>query len=558
MPVSIPPLEGTLRLIRGVPNPKGGCSPEGLYLLVGDATRGPIRAILPEDGLSFPLAASSPSFPFLLKILHFNDLHSHLVEITHHGCVSVFSRIAWKIRQMRQSSQGDSRMAVLTMSGGDDLIGSVFDDLLGEGGDSYGMHAPYRLSSAAGVDLGVLGNHDLDLGTRLLSQAIQSDARFPLLSANLVGDLAMAGCYYPAALIVTKGIRLGVVGLTTPAETIHRRGSELTIADPIRVAQDLLPAIRPHCDVLILLTHLGFGLASPGASTCVAGDVELAGSLPTGSVQLIIGAHTHQAINENGLSSANIVNGIPIVQAGSGGQYLGEVDLTLRPEPVVTHSQLWRTAEIPSDDEFEQAEVQPLVRNVRPIFERPLGVCGSHPDLDSDSVRNHLADGESALANFVADALLARLRLSGEELDFVMLDSSVLQAGLELGKEFTYGDWFQVMPFADTLRFMGMSGSQLKALLAENALRINRPEEANTERGFLYFSREIRYQILFGSRRSEANITDVSVSGVPLEALLPRTFRAAYPNFLRQNSLEWERQALRDFKLPLLDRKSVV
>jgi 2',3'-cyclic-nucleotide 2'-phosphodiesterase (5'-nucleotidase family) len=542
-----------MRLIKGRPNPRGGCGPDGLFLLVGDATRGPIRSILPDDGVVFPgVEPSARTFPFLLKILHFNDLHSHLAEIIPHGSISVFSKIAGKIQEVRRCSQGEPCSAVLAMSGGDDLIGSIFDELLEDRGERYGLHAPYRLSSAAGVDLGVLGNHDLDLGTRLLAQAIQADASFPLLSANLVRAPEMDGHYYPGALIVIKGIRVGVVGLTTLAETVHRRGSAFSIADPIQVAHDLLPALRQYCDVLILLTHLGFSLGSFAAATSGAGDVELARSLPKGSVHLIIGAHTHDAINENGLSPANIVNGIPIAQAGSGGNYLGEVDLTLGAEPVVTHSRLWRTAEIPGDEDFERMEVQPLVRKVRPLFERTLGVCGNHPDLASDSVCNHLADGESAMANFIADGLLSRLQMHGEKLDFVMLDRSILQSGLEPSRQFTYGDWFRVMPFADTMRFFEVDSRLLMALLEENALRINWPEEPNTERGFAHFSRQIRYQVLLGSRRSEARITDASVFGIPLEALPARIFRAAYPGFLRQPCREWDLQAIRDFKLPLL------
>ena len=53
-------------------------------------------------------------------------------------------------------------------------------------------------------------------------------------------------------------------------------------------------------------------------------------SLPAGTVHLIVGAHTHNVLNEAGLSAANIVNGIPIVQAGKFGQFVGEVDITVR------------------------------------------------------------------------------------------------------------------------------------------------------------------------------------------------------------------------------------
>jgi 5'-nucleotidase/UDP-sugar diphosphatase len=545
--------KGTLRLIKGVPNQKSKCSSSDLYLLVGDATHGPIHTILPEKGVEFPRADSSiDRFPFLLKILHFNDLHSHLVEITHGGSFSVFSRITWKIHQMRQRCQGDPHTAVLVMSGGDDLIGSVFDELLEDKSGTYGLHAGYRLYSAAGVDLGVLGNHDLDLGTRILAQAIQIDAHFPILSANLIGSPEMNGCYYPAAIMVAKGIRIGVVGLTTLAESVCRGGSDFSIADPKEVAHNILPALKPHCDLLIILSHLGFSLSSTMAVTQKTGDVELAQSLPYGYVNLIVGAHTHNVINEKGLSCHNIVNGIPIVQAGTMGQYLGEVDITLRPSAVVTHSRLWVTAEIMPDEKFEKEQVQPLTKKASVLFEHQLGLAANLSDLSTDAVRNYLADGESAMANFVTDGIVSRCCQMGEQVDFAMIDCSVLRAGLELGKEFTFGDWFNIMPFADTIRFCKVTGEQLKKLLDDNARRINRPEEPNTERGFLQFSREIRYQVILGKKRLDTRTAEITVCGIPLEEVLTRTFRIAYPNFLREASHAWEGYAAKELGIPIL------
>lgn len=537
---------GTMRLIRGNPNPEGSCS--SLYLLVGDATRGPIHEISPEEGVDF-LGTDSRSnrFPSLVKIFHFNDLHHHLVNITHDRCSPVFSRIAWKMRKVRQACQTDPQTSALLISGGDDLVGSVFDELLVGGGDASNVHAAYQLYSAAGVDVGVIGNHDLDFGSKILAKAIQRDAHFPLLSANLIDHSSITRNYYPAAIIVTKGIRIGIVGLTTPAEIAQRSGSNFEIADPANVAHNILPALKPHCDVLVLLTHLGFSMATRTAIMQGAGDLELARGLPYGYVQLIIGAHTHKVINEIGLSLDNIVNGIPIVQAGTMGQYLGEVDITLRPKAVVTNSRLWLTSEMLPDEDFEQEQVQPLVQEAQRLFERPLGLAANQPDLSTDSVLNYMAEGESAMANFVTDAIFSSCHRFGEQVAFAMIDCSLLSAGLEPGKAFTYGDWFNVLPFANTLRFCNITGVQLKVLLEENVLRINRPDETNTERGFLQFSRGIRYKAILGPERSKARAVKIFVLGNPIENMLDQTFRVVYPNFLRELSHSWEAYAAKEF-----------
>ena len=168
-----------------------------------------------------------------------------------------------------------------------------------------------------------------------------------------------------------------MVGLTTSAETAQRSGSDFEIADPVDVAHNILPALKPHCDVLVLLTHLGFSMSTRTAIIRGAGDLELARGLPYGYVQLIIGAHTHQVLNEMGLSPNSIVNGIPIVQAGTMGQYLGEVDISLRSKAVVTNSRLWLTSEMLPDEDFEQEQVQPLVQEAQRLFERPLGLAAN-------------------------------------------------------------------------------------------------------------------------------------------------------------------------------------
>ena len=147
------------------------------------------------------------------------------------------------------------------------------------------------------------------------------------------------------------------------------------------------------------------------------------------------------------------------------------MDITLRPAAVVTNSRLWLTSEIPPDENFEQKQVQPLVKKAQMVFERPLGLVADQVDLSTDSIRNYLAGGESAMANFVTDGIVSSCYQVGKRVDFAMMDCAVLSAGLEPGRALTFGDWFNVLPFANTLHFCSMTGTQLKALLEENTAR---------------------------------------------------------------------------------------
>jgi len=547
-----PPL-GSLKLIKGIPNPNGARDVH-LFLFTGDPITVPIRDIVLDDDVDLPLPREDLSaHPFRLKILHINDLHGHISRFDTYGDRPVFSKIAYRLREVRRLRGDDPYSAILAMSAGDDLVGAVFDELLGDNPDSHVVHAGYRLYSKAGIDVVTLGNHDLDMGTQLLAHAIRQEARFPLLSANLVGCPGLANLYYPAALLVVKGIRVGIIGLITPTSITSRFDTGLGVINPIQVVHNLLPAIRPLCDVAIILSHLGYSLESGTAAVSQAGDVELARSLSPGSVHLIVGGHTHNVLNEQGLSAYNIVNGIPIVQAGTLGRHLGEVDITVRQSAAVTNVRLTATADLPVDEEFEQQEVQPLVELVRPLFARKLGRIADHPDLTTDAVRNAFATGESALANFITDAMVIRCRAKGHDVDLAILDAPNVRCGLSTGDELSFGDWFNLMPFADTIRLCWITGHQLKALLTDNAYRADRPGEPHTERGFLHFSRQVCYSIELGQSHCDARATHITVNDIPIEEQLEHHFLIACSSFVRQAAITWEKYAAQYANLSLVN-----
>jgi 2',3'-cyclic-nucleotide 2'-phosphodiesterase (5'-nucleotidase family) len=544
----------TLGLIKATANPHGADDCQ-LFLFTGNPTIASVREIIPDDGLILPPPrADLASRACRLKILHINDLHGHIVRFAMGGERPVLSRIVSRMREVRRQYQDDPDTAVLAMSAGDDLVGAIFDELMGDDSDSFALHAGYRLYSAAGIDASVLGNHDLDLGTDVLAQAIRKDARFPVLSANLVGCEQLTGLYYPAALLVTKGIRVGIIGLTTPGAVRQQPNSNLQVINPLRVIQNMLPAIRPICDVLIILSHLGYSLAAGTATVRDAGDVELARSIPRGSVHLIVGGHTHHILNEYGLTVDNIVNGIPIVQAGTLGRFLGEVDITVRHHATaVTNVRLTTSAQQSIDEQLEQENVKPLVEIARPLFTRSLGRVADHPDLSADAVNNSFAAGESALANFIADALVARCCTSKYDVDLALVDSSVVRTGLPVGGDLPFGVWFNLMPFADVLRIVWITGEQLQILVQDNAYRVDLPTEPHTERGFLHFSRQVRYRIEIGDSRKEIQVTGILVNDIPIEQQLDRSFQLVCSSFIRELAAPWENYARNTMGLPIMD-----
>ncbi len=511
------------------------------FVLRGDATAEPVQRIVPAAGLTaLPLREHAGEL-FRLKLLHINDLHGHIARVTPYSEQPIFSRIVWRVRHWRKKYQLDPNAAVLFVSAGDDMAGSLFDELLNSAEIPTQRHAAYHLYSQAGLDTAVVGNHDLDLGPNVLAQAISRDANFPILSANITGPDTLTQRLYPAAMFVFNGVRVGVVGLTTPGQIKTHAAAQLKMADPIKTLNHLLPALRPLCDVLIVVSHLGYSLQSTTAGVVGAGDVELAQGLPYGSVDLIVGGHTHHILNEDGLSHRNVVNGIPIVQAGMLGRFLGEVTIQLNGAPTVTDARLVATADLPADQSFEEMAVRPMLRAVRPQLTIHLGRVDPHPDLQADTVRNDFASGENALANFITAGMLARARYNGISADFAMLDAAVVRSGLE-NPYLTFADWFNVMPYADTLRLVTLSGRQLFALLQDNATRANRLHDPHTERGFVHLGAAVRYTLVQGHVRAATRATQISVAGKPLFDQLDREFTVVTHSFFRALCHDWQRR----------------
>ncbi len=534
-----------LLLVRATVNPTDAETGQ-LFLLKGDATGENLNLEI-STGAQLPAAWHYDDQPFQLKILHFNDLHGQVARIGRNENTPVFSKMVSRIQYTRSTYQGNPFAGVLVLSGGDDSIGTPFDLLIGKTPENYQVHAGYRLYSKAGVAASVLGNHEFDLGLDLLAHAIRKDAAFPILSANIKPNRQLENACDPAAIFYLKGIRIGVIGLTTPAATLRcRQGSEFEIVDPIPVVKRLLPIVRSLSDIVIILSHLGLSLSSSSASMAFAGDVELAQSLPLGSVDLIIGSHTHDLINKSGLDSKNVVNGIPITQAGCNGSYLGEVDIVLRDAPTVANACLNETAELPLDISFDENYVQPLLEQLRPKFEKRLGRVMESREIMVDASYN-VALGESALHNFVADGLVASCRAHELAVDFGMVDASVINSGIQPGKDFTYGDWQSVMPYSDTLILFTLTAKELCEFIQDNARRVDILEEPHQERGFQYFSKEIRYCIQSSPTRSRIKAVDIKVKGIPVEQDTDRIYRVACISFFRALSRNWEQQ-----NMPLL------
>lgn len=327
---------GRLVARAGTPNPNG--SFEQLYWLSGDALAGPVTAI---TGATLP-AESKISKSNVLHIVHFNDLHNMIsLPNKKKGTTHPFSQMVALVEARRAAAGPDD--IVLFLASGDDHTGSVFDELVGWSTEEYVVDPAYTVYTAAGLDCGALGNHEFDRGAAVLRKGIREAARFPLLSANLFGSahLESGQDYYPAVIGVVRGVRVGLIGLTTPVDTHTKTEKDpgLDVGSPVEAVRNLVPELSRRVDLLVVLSHCGYGLSGSRSGKAGAdrflseGDKLIARAVGEASAcpALVIGGHTHTVLNEDGLAPENVIEGVPIVQAGGRASHVGEITLALEP-----------------------------------------------------------------------------------------------------------------------------------------------------------------------------------------------------------------------------------
>lgn len=553
----------SLQVIKGKPNPNGHV--EEIYLLKGQLEPGVVTLNQSETALPKKSTQDKAS---KLTLFHFNDIHGNIVKYNSNGDTHTFSQMAKKVSDYTKENTKD---AVLFLSAGDDHIGSIFDELLGNTPEQFIKSAPYAAYSSGGLDFSVIGNHEFDKQSEILQKAIQQDARFTVLSSNIVGS-QFDMPYYPAAIAVVKGLRIGVVGLTTPKEiALHSQTDEtLDAIDPIDSISALLPAMEPYCDAFVIISHNGYD-KSTDRYTLSFGDSVIAEKVSelTQLPGVIVGGHTHTVLNEKGLEDTNVFSGVPVLQAGEYGKYLGEFTMSFLDDgkadfSAYLHSILPGTSKDPNvltetpadyDTDLQTNVIDPIKAELDKKLQQVFSKTGN-TDLVSDEVTvNDRYIGESAMANFLNDAIVKQSAdMQSGQVDFTMINATGLR-GLKKDSDITYADMYQLMPYADTMHYVTLTGKDIRDIVINNAYRINKKEEMTLfggeldpssfiERGFMHFSSGIRYTIVLGETADKNAVEDLTINGQPVESVLDKEYTALICTYTAIGRGGWHGEAV--------------
>jgi 5'-nucleotidase len=181
-----------------------------------------------------------------------------------------------------------------------------------------------EVMNALGYDAVTLGNHEFDNGLEALGERLAS-LNAPVVVCNYDFSPFEAGKYIKPYVVVEKaGMKIGIIGATcnlkdvVSAEIVNR----LPEFDFVETVQKYVDELRPTCDLIVLLTHLGYTPHLPGNTT----DPIMAAA--TRGVDIIVGGHSHTFMDAADMVPNLDGVPVPVVQAGEWGVNMGEFHVT--------------------------------------------------------------------------------------------------------------------------------------------------------------------------------------------------------------------------------------
>lgn len=442
-------------------------------------------------------ATPKPSAPTTVPVtvLFFNDLHGHLKSFdisTPHGKKETggIARMATLIRTIRKENQR-RKTRTLVLVAGDILQGTPMSTV-------FKGEPDVKVLNAMGVDAMTVGNHEFDFGLENFHK-LKTMADFPFLSANIIEkNTGRNLCPSSLAIALTGDLSITIVGVTT------RDLLRTTKADNVASlkAVDPLTSVKPAYDraleqgPVVILSHSRHQT-----------DRAMAQALP--EVAAIIGGHDQIL-----LSPYRTVGSVPIFQAFEKGRYLGRIDLHIDPitkkARIVSHKYIPISPDIAPDRHVAKI-VSAYNRRLDIQFKTVIG----HAEVLLDGERERVRYEETALGNFIADIMVAHTAAQA-----AMINSGAIRASIHAGPV-TVEDVFKVMPYANEIMLVNLSGAELAQVLARS-VKSDRDEE---DGGFLQVA-----NLFFEIKNRRVQNIRIGKDKAPLEQ--NRTYAVAIPDFL--------------------------
>ncbi len=493
--------------------------------------RGVALALLAAFALTTqPAQAYEKDKTYKITILHTNDHHGHFwrSEYGEYGLAAQKTLVDSIRKEVAQ--EGGS---VLLLSGGDINTGVPESDLQDAEPDFRGMNL-------IGYDAMAVGNHEFDNPLTVLRQQ-EKWAKFPFLSANIYQKSTGERLFKPWAIFTRQDIKIAVIGLTT--DDTAKIGNpeyftDIEFRKPAEEAKVVIQELNMNekPDVIIATTHMGhYDNGDHGSNA--PGDVEMARSLPAGSLEMIVGGHSQDPVcmaSEN-KKQVNYVpgtpcapdkqNGIWIVQAHEWGKYVGRADFEFRNGEMKMVNYQLIPVNLKKKVTWDNGKSERVLYTPE-IAENPQMLSLLTPFQNKGKAQlevkigsvNGLLEGDRSKVRFVQTnmgrvILAAQIARTGA--DFGVMSGGCIRDSIEAG-DITYKSVLKVQPFGNIVVYADMSGKEVVDYLT--AVAQMKPDSG----AYPQFA-----NVSFVAK--EGKLTDLKIKGEPVDPA--KTYRMATLSF---------------------------
>ncbi|ECU9349153.1 bifunctional UDP-sugar hydrolase/5'-nucleotidase [Salmonella enterica subsp. enterica serovar Typhimurium] len=477
-----------------------------------------------------PAQAYEKDKTYKITILHTNDHHGHFwrSEYGEYGLAAQKTLVDSIRKEVAQ--EGGS---VLLLSGGDINTGVPESDLQDAEPDFRGMNL-------IGYDAMAVGNHEFDNPLTVLRQQ-EKWAKFPFLYANIYQKSTGERLFKPWAIFTRQDIKIAVIGLTT--DDTAKIGNpeyftDIEFRKPAEEAKVVIQELNMNekPDVIIATTHMGhYDNGDHGSNA--PGDVEMARSLPAGSLAMIVGGHSQDPVcmaSEN-KKQVNYVpgtpcapdkqNGIWIVQAHEWGKYVGRADFEFRNGEMKMVNYQLIPVNLKKKVTWDNGKSERVLYTPE-IAENPQMLSLLTPFQNKGKAQlevkigsvNGLLEGDRSKVRFVQTnmgrvILAAQIARTGA--DFGVMSGGGIRDSIEAG-DITYKSVLKVQPFGNIVVYADMSGKEVVDYLT--AVAQMKPDSGAYPQ---------LANVSFVAK--EGKLTDLKIKGEPVDPA--KTYRMATLSF---------------------------
>ena len=318
----------------------------------------------------------------------------------------------------------------------------------------YNIHPETRHLAAdilnyMGCSIGLLGNHEIETGTKVFGRYV-SEVGFPVLGANILNDSTNDNYLPPYKIVEADGIRIAFLGMTTPAipswlpkmlwESVH-------FTDMKQCAQQWVTYLRQHehPDAIIGLFHSGESGGIVTADYAENQTEEIAREVV--GFDAIIYGHDHRLNCRLVANSA----GKEVVIINPANQARSVASLTLRKEngKVVATAETVSMKDLAADSAFIST-FAPQMETVKGYVSKRIGTFAAPAD-SRDALQ-----GPSAFVD-----LVHQLQLSLTGADVSITAPLSLSARIDSG-DVCVRDMFKLYRYENMLYTILLTGKEIK------------------------------------------------------------------------------------------------